>query len=145
MQIDFPRLAILRTRVVPRRLSYQTGPSTRLIVPTRLFSTYAVSEFRQWEEKKDIGLTAEYPCACFCIQALHLPLVRLPLVREFLGSSAVFACISRVTLFECTRHRVALSFGTRTQRHVMLILLVDEVLILESPLEAGEVGSLVRR
>lgn len=50
-----------------------------------------------------------------------------------------------MALLECTRHRVALSIGTRTQRHVILILLIDEVLILESPLEAGEVGSLVRR
>ena len=93
--------------------------------------------------QRDIGLTTEYPCAGFRIEALHLPLVRLPLVRKLLGTSPVTTCVSRVALLERTRHRITLSIRARTQSHVILILLVDEVLILGRSLAVGGVSELV--
>lgn len=130
VQIDLSRSTILRTRVVPRHLSVIWPDQNRAYQVV----FYAVSRDQkvECEGKKHIGLTTEYPGAGFRIEALHLPLVRLPLVRELLGSGAVSTSVSRVALLERACHRIALSIRARAQRHVILILLVDEVLILGS-------------
>jgi hypothetical protein len=75
-------------------------------------------------------LTMKYPSARFGIQTLHLLLMRLSLIREFLSSSPVLTRIRRVALFKRPCHCIALSGRACAQRDIMLVLGVDEVLIL---------------
>ena len=88
-----------------------------------------ISEVRRTYAARN--LTAEYPCTRLGIQPVHLPLVRLALIREFLGSRTILPLISCMALLKRVCHRLALSSRARTQRKIVLILSVDLALALQ--------------
>ena len=93
-------------------------------------------------QKKNTTRTAEDPRARLRVQALHLALTLLALVRERLGGRAVAARVRVVALLERARHGVARGARARAQRRVVRVLLVllVEVLWVGTPPAAAVVG-----
>ena len=56
--------------------------------------------------------------------------MRFALIREFLSTCPVLTRIRCMALFKRPCHRIALSGRAGTQRDIMFILRVDEVLVL---------------
>jgi len=91
---------------------------------------YSTNTARQYDELKEPKSsfdphTNKNPIAGLLIQALHLALVFMALVRQLLGTSAITLSISLMALLETPGHCVAFLIRLRAEGHVLLIMLID--------------------
>ena len=116
MWINFSWLGVLNACCGVRHLGEYLKRPKKNSNLTRVTYSHEGSASTKTKGKKVLGvLTTEYPRARFSIQTLHLPLMRLTLVRELLASHTVFAHIRGTALFECARYSIALSDCTLAQ------------------------------